>query len=676
VSAATWAVMGIVFGWIVHARLFNASPSKQSGGAAIGGGTNNLRQLIRGFWMAGLDDRHLCPSLGVTKDSAEPAKPISGARYNILSLVVCIFISIIITVAVLRDFGINEAYVFEDWLVRSRSVWVMLWGVIGVLASHYRKILKIIIVKLFLAFLGKGHPSPWAFQAALSILVLCLALLALRPDMLDRMIERVQSVRAGDMEAKFAEASNRIHDASGVMNVSGLHARETISQWDRFEYLNTPIKDKYPNDDLLTPRLMIYKINGEPIERYQISSALFLRYIDPAIAILNSLRKIRDTEFDYYRNNRLLKMISRDAAALVSKHRIDRKTDMESLKELLENISEFVDILRSRIKRIAPGELENNDSLKAAIGLFKTGHIDGESSLYYKAYLRTDIEKIFNVVESNPSIEDIWDPYLVSAVADLIAFCGRSSDKAEFLEKHRDRYIFDKYKMPHPGYINYYYQLVDSKINSEIGYDAEVMFHDIERNISAIDEILVSTNLRRGIAEEFQYGAGVWSKMDATYRRNRLQSSGSALRILVQQAISGTAVSNYIKDRGVNIYRQTLQAISAIEGFDAYVSGPDANERIRWSITKKYIYEKDPEVLQETAMWAAISAVLLPDQSAAKSPTGNCASARFLIGVANSHELQARINDPAGIAKSARDSAALAALSRGINERIELACGK
>lgn len=125
------------------------------------------------------------------------------------------------------------ALAWEEWLVKSRAVWAALWAVAGWLSRDFRAAIGEKLSRLYDAFLGKGHDSPWALQAALAVLILFGTLLFLRPEFLKRM----ESFRAGEMEAKFT-SDNRIRDTKFNMNFSAIHSRETITQWDNFLYFS------------------------------------------------------------------------------------------------------------------------------------------------------------------------------------------------------------------------------------------------------------------------------------------------------------------------------------------------------------------------------------------------------------------------------------------------------
>ena len=82
----------------------------------------------------------------------------------------------------------------------------MLWAEFGWLVRDYRSEIGDKLKELFDTFLSNTDHPPWALQAGVALFVFFGGALVVYPDLLNWM----QTLRAGDMEAKFATSSNRI----------------------------------------------------------------------------------------------------------------------------------------------------------------------------------------------------------------------------------------------------------------------------------------------------------------------------------------------------------------------------------------------------------------------------------------------------------------------------------
>jgi hypothetical protein len=123
--------------------------------------------------------------------------------------------------------------------------------------------------------------SSWALQSLVAIITLLLIVLAIKPDLLDKL----ESFKAGDVEAKFASVSTATREARVITN--DLTGRVAIDIWLNFkEYY----REGSPRDDAL-------EFDGSEIKelRKRLRDLLFEDYVEPLIRSLACL----------YRDNRL-----------------------------------------------------------------------------------------------------------------------------------------------------------------------------------------------------------------------------------------------------------------------------------------------------------------------------------------------------------------------------------
>src|SRR5207253_1208777 len=106
------------------------------------------------------------------------------------------------------------------------------------------------------ALLGVGG-SAWALQSAVAVLALLAVVLAVRPDLL----ERLQSFKAGELEARFSDVSGATREAAHF-GVSDISREVSIKQWIYFEesFMKGSARQKaliLDKSDVKTPRLSI-----------------------------------------------------------------------------------------------------------------------------------------------------------------------------------------------------------------------------------------------------------------------------------------------------------------------------------------------------------------------------------------------------------------------------------
>lgn len=262
--------------------------------------------------------------------------------------------------------------------------------------------------------------------------------------------------------------------------------------------------------------------------------------------------------------------------------------------------------------------------------------------------------------------DEFWDGYVITAVADLLAFVGKQADKVYYLahlEAKFDPATNLRRVLPSPASINFYAQLADARMLSNDPQPIDKTVGELRVNLDAIDEILNSSQLKVGLKGNIP----IWYRVDAIYRRNHLQSLGFILSFFGEKALSGAELGMQYKKLWEKSYQETHDILSVYYGGDRGKLTQD--EQVLWAAAKA---TTESMIIKDSAAWAALAAVMIA-KDADKNSAMDCVSAKFLISIALSDELSKKIKKDAE--RTARDEYQVSELTREINSRIELSCG-
>jgi hypothetical protein len=204
-SWATWALLGFAVGWLLHGAIFGPESSASPNA---------------GWWA-----RWWAHLAGM--QPLQPRRRIFARIFGVLGLL------FIVGFSATYGFFPKKAYGWDESVVRSRTPWILLCVCAGWWARDHRAAIGSRLQQLFDAFFGKSHESPGALQAALAIIFLFGMLIALRPELLDK----ITSFHAGDVEVKLGASSAKLREASINLKPSSLS--NAIIQYDYFDLFNT-----------------------------------------------------------------------------------------------------------------------------------------------------------------------------------------------------------------------------------------------------------------------------------------------------------------------------------------------------------------------------------------------------------------------------------------------------
>jgi hypothetical protein len=171
----------------------------------------------------------------------------------------------------------SPVYIVESFLLSPSMLALTSGFAIGLWANICRRGIAKRLDDFYDAFLGSGESSSWALQSLVVVGGLLIVLLLFRPEL----VRRLDSFKAGEVEAKFANISETTREATRVNFDLGKVVG--IKNWVYFPeyYLSGSARD-----DAL-------KFDGSKIqeERKKIRDLLFNDYIMPSAILLNCMQR-------------------------------------------------------------------------------------------------------------------------------------------------------------------------------------------------------------------------------------------------------------------------------------------------------------------------------------------------------------------------------------------------
>lgn len=583
----------------------------------------------------------------------------------------------------------------EEWLTKSRNVHIAFWILSGWLARAYRCEIASSSGKLFDAFLGNGHPSPGVLQASVAIMVLIGVLTILHPELLDR----IESLRAGEVEAKFTAVSARVKESYGGINISNLRNHEAIYQWDKFKYFENgqTICPDTPSDQK-SVRLAVLCASGRAdLDKLEISRVLFENHITKIAKGLNCVTIISPLDTELLKRDTAFDTLTRRAITIAPKQNSDIRDMSQFKQDLRSAIDALADVewaiwerwlsrskpVDSRYRSEHVTKLLNDAKCPEAETLYSTTNepcrqskkgvaIDarkcGLKNRSNATFAR--IEKFMDKITNDKGQEEFWDGYFIAALADIISFSGGPAQKLNFLLRAKssfaplDTRVGANSPLPSPANINFYAQLADARLQSD---DPEwrVTLAELQQNIAAIHKILESDLVRKGIDNK---NTPIWNKVNITYRRSLLQSYGFFLNLLGEKALVGVKFNEKERRQWEDAYKDTRNIILYLSNIAP--SEMQETHRMLWRNARD-AEEIDANIIQDAALWASVAAILSHMETEPSSKVG-CAEAKTLIAIAKSDDLSDKIRQ--SNSRTPRDQVYVDTLAETIKDRIDLSC--
>jgi hypothetical protein len=426
----------------------------------------------------------------------------------------------------------SAVYAIEGFLLSRRVSWLTAGFLLGFGISRYRDAVGKCAVQFYFTLLGRGGgKSAWALQAAVGILSLLLIIVALSPDILDHL----ESIKAGEVEAKFASVSTATREAIFRLTLplsNELSVKQLIG--------SKGFLDGSPRDKAV----MALDKSSIRSERIHIRDVLFDDYIQPMGTLLVCLEQNELLESETHSNSFVkLALALRNAIVgeMQPKSRLDKKRLRELLLMIDRELIKIDNMIRTQVSTSAEAEkckFDPKDGMTLAEARSKIhlsartdnpnigetnqqGNSSGEEAKglppelvqMYRERSKVDAQK--KVLESDAdgnAVELIRcmdqaaakldtsegerrytlsfiDPYVVAAAADLLNLGRGPAAKADFLTLVKSKYPIEM-KFFQPGLVNLYYQLGDVKNKTETPWPFEERIKDLDQAMQGVEYVI------------------------------------------------------------------------------------------------------------------------------------------------------------------------------------------
>jgi hypothetical protein len=626
-----WLVFGAGLGWWAHV-LFRAEPvppperdDEREDRPAQG----FLYLALLAILLARLF-RADGPQQAVTPDAAAQAvAPASQPTRWIPYLI--FFIMLVVVVIAASEPSIDWLPAFVRWfvalLLSERMMALLAGAALGYCASGYRHLIAARLHDFYEAFLGSDTKSSWALQSLVAIITLLLIVLAIKPDLLDKL----ESFKAGDVEAKFASVSTATREARVITN--DLTGRVAIDIWLNFkEYY----REGSPRDDAL-------EFDGSEIKelRKRLRDLLFEDYVEPLIRSLaclyrdNRLDRLKSSE-DFVRlavvlRNKILKEAKDGSGAAFT------KADWLAIFEMADaQTRKATEIVEKEVPQdIAKDKCEWDANLNADL-------VDPNMKRNFDASLadlmvRRAVEKLQASPAERQYRLSFIDPYFVAAVSDLVALTLGQTEKASFLVQVKGAYP-KSLDYIQPGLINLYVYLSDAKSKSDTLWPLDEELEELNFAMAGADRLISASRNR---AAELTGTASKAGKQTATrydgivhiYFRNKFIIQYLYLSTFFQRVLSGETLAPVDRQRWTQLYKQT-ESILNLRELGPSLSLADASATVDRDAADWTSFEIPPQYKFDARIALAMSAVMLTEQNNRSTPQA-CTIARFHAQKAN-----------------------------------------
>jgi hypothetical protein len=544
--------------------------------------------------------------------NAQPAAPAQLGWPSVLAFFVFILLALLVASEPYDEKLPGSLRWLVIFLLKPRLLSFVSGGLLGWWASRYRHPLAARLNDFYSAFLGSETKSSWALQSVVAIIALLLVVLAVKPDLLDKL----ESFKAGEVEARFASISTTTREARALTNE--LSKEITIQSWVNFKknYREGPREDALEFDHSAIKEL-----------RKEIRDILFEGYVEPLADFLACIHE-QDRRLDRIRTDDEFVRLT-----VLLRNKIERESKDGSGASFKRQdwimLFELTDAQIQKLKRIIDTEFPPNFSEENCEYLknIKSDPTDRANALQSHAEdLEKKVDAAVAQLKATPEERQFklsfLDPYFVAAVSDLVGLTLGQHEKAKFLVEVKGGYP-ERLDYIQPGLVNLYYYLSDAKLKSEAPWELDEELQELDFALAGTDQI-ISLSQRR-MADAFRKRKS-YRKIVQTYYRNKVILVTLYLDIFFQRALSGEVLSDANRTRWAQFYRQIEDTLNLQEfGPVLEIGGRSDSNLSDWRQV-----EIRPDDRFDARVALALSAVLLTEK-ANRAPQESCAIARFNV---------------------------------------------
>jgi hypothetical protein len=483
--------------------------------------------------------------------NAEPRVAAPGPDLRRAPWIIFLALVLIVALGQYFDWFAPWFYAAQSFFISPRILALASGGIVGFWMRRHRQGIAIRLNDLFQALLGSEKRSSWALQSLVAILLLFGIVLAFKPDLLDHL----ESFKAGEVEAKFANVSETTREAVQVNFASSITTRVTINQWMGFveQYLKKG-----------TPRATALDFDKSVIQkqRMAIRDILFTNYVEPLATLMTCLEV--DRRIDRLRHSEdFIGAVIDLRNGILRNQQNDGRLTKDDWKALLATL----DGLTIKASKIVQHEVPNDT--------VKTECLQGKAILVDENKLESrredDATRLFEKggeaaagLRADPSENryklSFIDPYFIGAVGDLIALALGHGEKANFLMQVKNSYP-DRFKFIQPGLINLYFQLTDAKLKSEGPWPLDEKIAELDWAMEGAEYLVRRSRQEK---EHSKYDSVVHQ-----YLTNKIIFAYRYLELYNQRLLGGGSLPQAHKVRWQRAYRQLEQYLA--------LDGPGAN---------------------------------------------------------------------------------------------------
>jgi hypothetical protein len=705
-----WFFIGAGLGWWACRLFWNSTVESAEPGAPQGART--LAQLSPTFLVsvsAGQLNLSAAPQADPSTESDGQAAAPPAAQQPLTSggpgwaarAVFFTMLALVLLFVFAHYLGLFGVWLFaaEAFLASPRVIALASGVAAGIWVRHYRHGIARHLADFYDALLGTETKSSWALQAAVALVALFAILLVIKPDLLDH----IESLRAGDIEAKFASASSTTREATRVALVP-FRNRDTLEKYIDFtkEYRN-------PNSGRGIA-LALYDQSQIKEDRTEIRDIIFENYIEPFTILLSCIQRNRRIE-EFRRDARLMQF-----AILFKNKIVDEKGSsgaalnesgwfqiLERFDDEIMRARQIVERDRSTLVNCKVGE--NSLSLEVFLEerrlQEKWGFVRRKMHARWLADL---VERAKSSLAKNDDEKEYrlsyLDPYVVGAVGDLLSFVLGDAEKANFLTVLKKGYPSDP-RFAQPGLVNFYYQLADSTISREEPWPVDDQIKSLAQSLRMTEHLLARARSdareaerryirslevdRRGIRASDRDWRNIreskksdYNRIIDTYLLNKFLIISKHLEIYVQGTLAGDPLTDEHRRTWINLYRDLEGLLGGVyaklASIDAPERSPSGVELEEWTRVEASVNKSDDSALMflEARANMALSAVMLTEKKRI-APLQACAVSRAHLSVAGSLVEQV-VRELRGGAGDAADESRLRGYLQQVRARIDASC--
>jgi len=481
------------------------------------------------------------------------------------------------------------------------------WGfVIGIFTATFRDEIQRRLNQIFWALLGTGEGSSWTFPVVLGVILIIGVMIILKPDILDN----IESFKAGDFEAKFAERSSTIKEAQ--LGKVPIDQTATLDVWEDFDtfYLDEKA-GRRTAAEWFGPKSASKSREAIFADQSIIFKQLWANHINPLVGSIACLRKMelreaarKDhdlTEWGATWEDFLLKL--------------NESSNKDLVTRVLERSNALVTRIVKNTRDIGCGKLSPpkfEPTPDAMWSQLEKSRVDlsGNDSVKPDSYALT-----------------LVDPYITAAVADALNFSFDQREKAQFLTRVSRNYPDDK-EMIQPGTNNLYYQLTDAKLYSESLWPLKQMIEELERATDGAVYIISQT------ADRLRKDPSIGDKADRVtdaYNRNLFLFFIRALEIYNQRVLAGEPLSDFHKQNWTQAFSQLNAFLYAQSKFPTPSFGDLPTTRVDSDTAKRWpMANLDAHMFFNAYVAAGLSAILRQREGRVQSAE-SCMAANYYV---------------------------------------------